>query len=101
MIDLVCATRLTSDEFWGRSALGLSLRRMAHDVRLKPRVYFENARGLPSLYNERIAAENLAMAIGDVEKCARSYSQHQSWSAILGRALSSPFGSARRPSGGL
>lgn len=44
--------------------------------------------------NERIAAENLATAIGDVEKCARSYSQHQSWSAILGRALSSPFGSA-------
>jgi hypothetical protein len=56
MIDLVCATRLTSDEFWGRSALGLSLRRMAHDNRLKPRIFFENRRGLPSLYNERIAA---------------------------------------------
>jgi GT2 family glycosyltransferase len=55
-IDLVCATRMTSDEFWGRSALGLSLRRMAHDDRLKPRVFFENRRGLPALYNERIAA---------------------------------------------
>lgn len=58
MIDLVCATRLTADEFWGRSALGLSLRRMAHDDRLKPRVFFENRRGLPVLYNERIAAED-------------------------------------------
>lgn len=44
--------------------------------------------------NERIAAANLATAIGDVERCARSYAQHQSWSAILGRALSSPFGSS-------
>lgn len=59
-IDLVCATRLTSDEFWGRAALGLSLRRMAHDTRLKPRVFFENRRGLPALYNERIAAEDAA-----------------------------------------
>ena len=56
MIDLVCATRLSSDEFWGRSALGLSLRRMAHDDRLKARVFFENRRGLPALYNERLAA---------------------------------------------
>jgi hypothetical protein len=45
-------------------------------------------------HNERIAAENLGTAIGDVERCARSYAQHQSWSAILGRALSSPFGSS-------
>jgi len=56
MIDLVCATRLTAEEFWGRAALGLSLRRMAHDDRLRPRVYFANSRGLPVLYNERIAA---------------------------------------------
>lgn len=63
MIDLVCATRLTSDEFWGRSALGLSLRRMAHDDRLKPRVFFENRRGLPSLYNERIAAADASPVI--------------------------------------
>ncbi|WP_457427938.1 glycosyltransferase [Roseateles sp. P5_E7] len=63
MIDLVCATRLTSDEFWGRSALGLSLRRMSHDDRLKARVFFENRRGLPSLYNERIAAEDASPVI--------------------------------------
>lgn len=44
--------------------------------------------------NEQIAAENFATAIGDVERCARSYAQHQSWSAIVGRAISSPFGTA-------
>jgi GT2 family glycosyltransferase len=60
MIDLVCATRLSSDEFWGKSALGLSLRRLLHEQRLVPRVFFENRRGLPSLYNERIAAADAA-----------------------------------------
>jgi GT2 family glycosyltransferase len=60
VIDLVCATRATEAEFWNRSALGLSLRRMAHQDRLIPRVYFENRRGLPVLYNERIAAPDAA-----------------------------------------
>lgn len=63
MIDLVCATRLTAEEFWGKAALGLSLRRMAHDDRLRPRVFFENRRGLPALYNERIAAPDAAPAL--------------------------------------
>ncbi|PTT80284.1 hypothetical protein DBR42_19620 [Pelomonas sp. HMWF004] len=63
MIDLVCATRLSADEFWGRAALGLSLRRLAHEDRLKSRIYFENARGLPSLYNERIAAPDASPAL--------------------------------------
>ena len=62
-IDLVCATRLTAEEFWGKAALGLSLRRMAHDDRLKPRVFFENRRGLPALYNERIAAPDASPVI--------------------------------------
>jgi GT2 family glycosyltransferase len=56
MMDLICATRLTSHDFWTRSALGLSLQRISHDHRLKPRIAFENHRGLPSVYNERIDA---------------------------------------------
>lgn len=56
MLDLVCATRHSREAFWNQSALGQSLRRVAHDTRLQPRVYFENQRGLPELYNERIAA---------------------------------------------
>lgn len=56
MMDLICATRLTSHDFWTRSALGISMRRISHDHRLKPRIAFENQRGLPSVYNERIDA---------------------------------------------
>ncbi|RTL38673.1 MAG: hypothetical protein EKK53_18680 [Burkholderiales bacterium] len=56
MLDVICATRLASTEFWARSALGLSLRRLAHESRLKPRIHFDNARGLPAIYNERIDA---------------------------------------------
>ncbi|MFG6466615.1 hypothetical protein [Roseateles sp. BYS87W] len=60
MIDLVCATRATPEQFWNKAALGLSLRRLTHETRLRPRIYFENRRGLPSLYNERLAAEDAA-----------------------------------------
>jgi hypothetical protein len=56
MIDIICGTRLPADEFWARSALGLSLQRLAPEPRLRPHVFFENGRGLPSIYNERIDA---------------------------------------------
>lgn len=59
-IDVICATRLTSHDFWTRSALGLSLRRIAHDRSLRPRIAFENARGLPAVYNEAIQASDAA-----------------------------------------
>lgn len=56
MIEVISATRLTQEVFWQRSALGLSLRRLASDQRLVPRIAFENRRGLPEVFNERIAA---------------------------------------------
>lgn len=56
MIDINCCTRLSEAEFWGRAALGLSLRRLVHDDRMRPRVSFENRRGLAEVYNERLAA---------------------------------------------
>jgi GT2 family glycosyltransferase len=56
MIDIVSATRLSESNFWGRSALGISLRRLAHETRLVARVSFENQRGLPEIYNESISA---------------------------------------------
>ncbi len=56
MLDLICATRLNAEDFWATSALGQSLRRLSHDRRLKPHIAFENRRGLPAVYNERIAA---------------------------------------------
>lgn len=58
MIDIVSATRLSEAEFWNRSALGLSLRRLAHDARLVQRVAFANRRGLPEIYNARLLADD-------------------------------------------
>lgn len=56
MIEIVSATRLAEAEFWEKSALGISLRRLGHDARLVPRIAFENKRGLPQVFNARIAA---------------------------------------------
>jgi GT2 family glycosyltransferase len=58
MIEFVSATRLTREEFWEKSALGRSLLRIDasdHD-RWVARVAFENKRGLPEIFNERIQA---------------------------------------------
>ncbi|MCZ7563106.1 MAG: glycosyltransferase [Burkholderiales bacterium] len=56
MIEIVCATRLSEPEFWNKSALGWSLRRLKHDTRLVAHVAFENRRGLPDVFNARIEA---------------------------------------------
>lgn len=56
MIEIVSATRRSEDEFWSASALGLSLRRIGFDNRLRPRIAFANRCGLPEIYNARIDA---------------------------------------------
>ena len=56
MIEVVSATRLPERDFWTRSALGVSLRRLAHDVRLVAHIAFRNKLGLPDIYNSRIGA---------------------------------------------
>ena len=56
MIDVVSATRLSESDFWNKSSLGISLRRLAHDKRLIARIFFANRRGLPEIYNARILA---------------------------------------------
>jgi len=56
MIEVVSATRLSETDFWSRSALGCSLRRLEHDHRLTARVAFANSSGLPDVFNARIAA---------------------------------------------
>lgn len=60
MIEIVSATRLSEEEFWRGSALGVSLRRLASDGRLTPQVTFANGTGLPAIYNARITAQNPA-----------------------------------------
>jgi GT2 family glycosyltransferase len=44
--------------FWKSCALGISLRRLAHDARLVARLEFENRQGLPELFNARIEASD-------------------------------------------
>lgn len=56
MIEIISATRLEEGEFWDRAALGISLRRLAHDTRLVARVTFSNQRSLPDIFNARISA---------------------------------------------
>jgi GT2 family glycosyltransferase len=57
MIEIVSATRMTKEDFWAKSALGRSLARLEPDDRWVPRVAFENRRGLPEVFNERIGLE--------------------------------------------
>jgi hypothetical protein len=54
-IEIISATRLTREEFWGKSALGLSMRRLVQDKRLLTRVVPLNTRGLPLIYNEALS----------------------------------------------
>jgi GT2 family glycosyltransferase len=56
MIEIISATRLPEDEFWKKSALGVSLRRLASDARLRGQVAFSNQYGLPGIFNARILA---------------------------------------------
>ena len=55
-IEVVSATRMTESEFWNKSALGISLRRLGRDTRLVANIAYENQRGLPEVYNTRINA---------------------------------------------
>jgi GT2 family glycosyltransferase len=54
MIEIVSATRMSKEDFWAKSALGLSLQRLEPDERWVPRIAFGNRRGLPEVFNERI-----------------------------------------------
>ena len=57
-LEIVSATRLPEHDFWSESALGVSLRRIGNDSRLVARVTFANRRGIPDIYNARIAADD-------------------------------------------
>lgn len=58
MIEIVSATRLSQQEFLAQSALGLSLRRLSRDKRIRAVIAFSNSRGLPDVYNSRITAQD-------------------------------------------
>jgi hypothetical protein len=52
-VEIVSATRLAAAAF-GESPLGASLRRVERDSRLTRFIAFDNHRGLPEVYNDRI-----------------------------------------------
>jgi predicted O-linked N-acetylglucosamine transferase (SPINDLY family) len=56
MIEIVSASKLSESEFWSKSALGISLQRLKQDTRFVAQVAYENRRGLPEIFNERINA---------------------------------------------
>jgi GT2 family glycosyltransferase len=58
MIEIISATRLSNVDFWSKSALGISLRRLRHDGRLVARLTFMNRCGLPQIYNDGIMAKS-------------------------------------------
>jgi GT2 family glycosyltransferase len=60
LIDIVSATRRPEAGFWDDSPLAISLRRIAFDTRLAAHVSFANQRGLPEVYNARLAAADCA-----------------------------------------
>jgi Glycosyltransferase like family len=70
MIEIVSASRLSERDFWAHSALGASLRRLAADARIRTHIAFENQRGLPDIFNARLAqpagAEVLVFVHDDV-----------------------------------
>jgi hypothetical protein len=67
-IEIICATRYSQQDFWARSALGNSLRRLAQDGRLLTRIIAANTRGLSEVYNESLAVGdpgNIAVMVHD------------------------------------
>lgn len=60
MINVISATRLSHDDFLAQAPLGASLKRLAFDKRIRPRMAFENRTGLPVIYNAAIDAPQAA-----------------------------------------
>ncbi len=54
-VEIISATRLSQADFQAKSALGLSLLRLADDSHLIARVNVSNTRGLPAVYNDTLA----------------------------------------------
>lgn len=56
-VEIISATRMSEREFWSKSALGISLKRL-RDARLVADITFDNRRGLPDVFNTRINASD-------------------------------------------
>jgi hypothetical protein len=54
-VEIVCATRYSLEDFWAKSALGISLRRLQHYDCPTAHIAASNTQGLPQVYNDGIA----------------------------------------------
>jgi hypothetical protein len=59
-VHIVSATRHTEKMFWRQCALGRSLKPLLSHPGVSAHIYYENTRGLPSVYNESLKAPALA-----------------------------------------
>ncbi len=58
-IHVISATRYSENDFWVKSALGISLQKqIRQDTRLSASIAFENSRGLSEVFNENIKKAN-------------------------------------------
>ena len=55
-LEIISATRRNRADFWAKTALGASLRRLSDDSELVTRIAVSNTRGLPLIYNEGLSA---------------------------------------------
>ena len=55
-LEIISATRLSEQDFWTKSALGISLRRLKSLGTVSANIAASNSLGLPQIYNERILA---------------------------------------------
>ncbi len=63
-IEVISATRHSEENFWNKSALGISLKRIAPGNAIFPRIAFNNQEGLSTVYNNGIAAaENQSILV--------------------------------------
>lgn len=54
---------MPEEEFWKKSALGASLRRVAFDITIKTQIAFENEQSLADVYNQALAQASEAQTL--------------------------------------
>lgn len=57
LIEIISASRHSSETFWQETALGQSIQRLSPDSRLSFHIRCSNTRGLPEVYNARLAQD--------------------------------------------
>lgn len=57
-VELVSATRMSEQDFWDHSALGMSIKRLRSEKRISYHIFYQNQKGLGEVYNERITSSD-------------------------------------------